>query len=124
MRWRNRPVAFRRAGASQIDEVLAVLNQVAERLATAGVQQWPRRFEPQWVKPAIEQGHTWLIYVDGQPAATLALGWSDPLWDDDGAAGYLRRLAVRWSRLAFAELGGRRGRPAPPPVAAAAAAWH
>ncbi|MGH3547538.1 MAG: hypothetical protein ACRDQU_05340 [Pseudonocardiaceae bacterium] len=54
-------------------------------------------------------GRTWLIYVDGQPAATLTLGWSDPLWDDDGAAGYLHRLSapVRCrSRLAFAELGG------------------
>lgn len=94
--WRDRPVALRRADTNQIDDVLVVLNEAAERLAVAGVQQWPRRFEPQWVSPAIEQGHTWLIYVDVQLAATLTLGWSDPLWNgDDGAAGYLHRLAVR-----------------------------
>lgn len=89
-------VAFHRARVGQIDDVLVVLDEAAERLAAVGVRQWPRRFEPQWVRPAIEQGHTWLVYVDAQLAATVTLEWSDPLWDGDrGTAGYLHRLAVR-----------------------------
>lgn len=95
MRWRGLPVTLRRTDTARLDDVLAVLDEVTDRLALAGVRQWPRRFPPEWVRPAIEGGHTWLADVAGEPAATLTLTWSDPLWEDDRAAGYLHRLAVR-----------------------------
>jgi len=94
--WAGRHVQLHQADLSQIGEVLAVLDEAAEWLRSAEVQQWPRRFAAEWVAPDVEQGHTWLADLDGEPAATMTLTWSDPLWErDDGSAGYVHRLAVR-----------------------------
>ncbi len=46
-----------RVEARDVGSVLAVLDEVAERLDSRGVRQWPRRFQPSWVTPAIEEGH-------------------------------------------------------------------
>jgi GNAT superfamily N-acetyltransferase len=37
----------------------------------------------------------WLAERAGEPVGTLTLQWRDPLWPDDGRAGYVHRLAVR-----------------------------
>jgi RimJ/RimL family protein N-acetyltransferase len=86
----------RRAGVDDIEEVLGVLDEVAAWLAERRIRQWPAQFEVGWVRPALEAGQTWLADVDGRVAATITLAWCDPVWGpDDGAAGYVHRLAVR-----------------------------
>ncbi|MFF5034598.1 GNAT family N-acetyltransferase [Nocardia salmonicida] len=89
-------VEFRRAEAGQIGEVLEVLDEAALWLTSRGVRQWPTRFDPAWVEPAVSRGETWLVAVEGKLAATVTLDWSDPLWADDAeCAGYVHRMAVR-----------------------------
>jgi len=101
--WHGRSVEISRVEARDVGSVLAVLDEVAERLDSKGVRQWPRRFQPSWVTPAIEEGHTWLVHLDGELAATTTLEWADPMWGpDDGSAGYVHRLACVGVRLASA----------------------
>jgi len=54
--WHGRSVEISRVEARDVGSVLAVLDEVAERLDSRGVRQWPRRFQPSWVTPAIEEG--------------------------------------------------------------------
>ncbi|MGW6620523.1 GNAT family N-acetyltransferase [Nocardia sp. NPDC055002] len=89
-------VEFRRAEAGQIGDVLEVLDEAAQWLASRGVRQWPTRFDPAWVEPAVSRGETWLVTVEEKLAATVTLDWSDPLWAKDiDCAGYVHRMAVR-----------------------------
>ncbi|MEV0769590.1 GNAT family N-acetyltransferase [Nocardia salmonicida] len=89
-------VEFRRAEPGQLGEVLEVLDEAARWLTSQGVRQWPTRFDPGWVEPALSRGETWLVAVAGKLAATVTLDWSDPLWaDDTDCAGYVHRMAVR-----------------------------
>ena len=77
--------------------MLAVLADAAAWLRTRSVEQWPDRFPPDWVMPAIEAGETWLAEIDGQIVGSLVVQWDDPLfWAGyPSDAGYLHRLAVR-----------------------------
>lgn len=77
--------------------VLAVLDDAAAWLRGRRIVQWPAAFRPEWIEPALTEGRVWLASLGAArvPAATLTLDWSDPLWPDDGAAGYLHRFAVR-----------------------------
>ena len=86
---------FSRAEAADRAAVVAILDEAAAWLAGAGIRQWPRSFEPTWLDPAILEGTVWVARVGGRAAATFQLTWADPLWDDDGTAGYLHRFAVR-----------------------------
>ncbi|MEO3804154.1 GNAT family N-acetyltransferase [Nonomuraea sp. B1E8] len=86
---------YRRAEKGQEDQVLAVLDECAAWLAAQGVRQWPDRFERAWIEPAVARGETWLAHIGDEVAATVTLDWSDGLWDDDGTAGYMHRMAVR-----------------------------
>jgi GNAT superfamily N-acetyltransferase len=87
---------MRRAGPGEISDVLAVLDEAAGWLGEHGVQQWPPRFERDWVEPAVLAGETWLA-VDGEHVvATVTLDRADGLWADrPGSATYVHRLAVR-----------------------------
>lgn len=87
--------AVRRARHGDAPAVLAVLDDAAGWLAGRGVVQWPQTFRPEWIEPALRAGEVWLAQVDGDAVATLTLQWVDPLWPDDGRAGYLHRFAVR-----------------------------
>lgn len=90
-------IEVRLASPADVAAVLSVLDEAAAWLASRGIQQWPTRFDERWILRDVEAGQTWLAFSDGSPAATLALGWSDPLWPDDGLAGYVHRLARRRS---------------------------
>jgi GNAT superfamily N-acetyltransferase len=87
---------IRPARPDEVDVVLDVLADAASWLRKRGVEQWPERFDPDWVMPAIERGETWLAELDGEVVGTLVVQWEDPLfwagYPDD--AGYLHRLAV------------------------------
>jgi ribosomal protein S18 acetylase RimI-like enzyme len=88
---------IRPARPDEVDVVLDVLADAASWLRKRGVEQWPERFDPDWVMPAIEREETWLAELDGEVVGTLVVQWEDPLfwagYPDD--AGYLHRLAVR-----------------------------
>lgn len=88
---------LRTAQESDLAAVLAVLDEAAARLAVQGVVQWPASFTRALLEPAFAAGQVWLAEQQGAPVATFTLAWSDVLWPDDGAAGYLHRFAVRRS---------------------------
>ncbi|HEY6686488.1 MAG TPA: GNAT family N-acetyltransferase [Propionibacteriaceae bacterium] len=90
-------LTLRQARASDLGEVLDVLDEAASWLSGLGLTQWPRRFESAWVLPPMEAGKTWLADIEGIPAATITLDWSDHIWPDDQRAGYVHRMAVRRS---------------------------
>jgi GNAT superfamily N-acetyltransferase len=90
-------VQIRAAGPEEIDMVLDLLADASTWLVARGVEQWPERFERDWVMPAIERGETWLAERDGEVVGSLVVRWDDPtFWAGYPAdAGYLHRLAVR-----------------------------
>ncbi|GAA2305084.1 GNAT family N-acetyltransferase [Streptomyces kunmingensis] len=91
-----RGTSFRRATAEQTDDVLGVLDEAAGWLRARGIDQWPDRFEAEWVADAVTRGETWLVTVEGRIAGTVTLDRSDALWADTaGAAAYVHRMAVR-----------------------------
>jgi GNAT superfamily N-acetyltransferase len=74
---------------------VAVLDDAAAWLAAGGIRQWPDRFDPEWVRPSVARGETWLVWSGSHPAGTVTLDWADPLWHDRaGDAGYVHRMAV------------------------------
>ncbi|HLL69185.1 MAG TPA: GNAT family N-acetyltransferase [Micromonosporaceae bacterium] len=87
------------ATVADVADVLVVLDHAAAWLAAADIRQWPDRFLPEWVAPAVERGETWLVRAGRRTAGTVTLDWSDPVWSDCvGRAGYLHRMAVeRWA---------------------------
>jgi len=89
-------VRIRRARTGEIDEVLAVLDEAAAWLARRGIEQWPSRFEHQWVRGGLGSKETWLALDGDRAVGTVQLAAADPIWDDrPGPAGYVHRLAVR-----------------------------
>jgi len=82
--------------ASDLETVLDLLGEAAAWIKAKGIRQWPARFAPEWVRPAIERGETFLATRDGTVVGTLTLcGDEIGAWDDrPGAAIYLHRLAV------------------------------
>jgi GNAT superfamily N-acetyltransferase len=95
---RQQRLTLESATPAEVDDVLAVLDEAAGWLRGSGVDQWPDRFKPAWIEPAIERGETWLARLDGSVAGTITLDWEDPLWSDlEAHAGYVHRMAVRRS---------------------------
>ncbi|GIE98538.1 GNAT family N-acetyltransferase [Paractinoplanes rishiriensis] len=74
-------------------------DEAAAWLVRSGIRQWPDAFDPEWVKPSLGRGETWLVRIDGRTAGTVTLDWADQLWADRaGKAGYVHRMAVnRWA---------------------------
>ena len=84
-----------RATVEDLDQLVALLDEVSAWLRGRGITQWPAHFSIDWLMPAVARGETWLAHVGGRLAGTITLSWSDPLWPDDGTAGYVHRLAAR-----------------------------
>ena len=89
------PVTVRTARPDEGPALLSVLDEAAAWLADRGVTQWPPAFRPEWIEPGLGEGRMWVAEAGGAAVATFTLHWSDPLWPDDGASGYLHRFAVR-----------------------------
>ena len=99
-------ICFRQAGPDDQVVVLEILNEAAEWLRLRGIEQWPAHFNTaDWrsnrIGKYIDSGESWLVLVDGEPAATFNL--TDQA-DPDYAAGwpdgtknalYIYRMAVR-----------------------------
>jgi GNAT superfamily N-acetyltransferase len=90
-------VELRRATLQDLPDVLAVLDAAAGWLQGRGVKQWPERFQPDWLRPDLAGGRTWLAYDDGVTVGTITITRNDPLWDDDRKALYVHRMAVQRS---------------------------
>jgi GNAT superfamily N-acetyltransferase len=80
------------------DTVIDLLEEASAWLHERGItDQWPLRFEPEWIAAGLRRQQTWLARVDGAVVGTITLNWSDPLWADlgpTGVAGYVHRLTV------------------------------
>ena len=87
----------RRAGPEDVDEIVAVLSEAARWLLARGIRQWPDPFPRERVERLVGRGDFYLASLDGEPAATLALLWSDPaFWGEQPEdAGYVHALAVK-----------------------------
>jgi hypothetical protein len=90
-----RELEYRVAAEEDLADVLAVLDDAAGWLWRRRVHQWPERFLPEWVMPALRRGETTLALGNGVPVATFTLSWEDTAWPDaPDDAGYVHRLAV------------------------------
>jgi protein-tyrosine phosphatase len=94
----------RRAERDELDEVVGILSEAARWLLARGIRQWPDPFPRDRAAALLDRGEFYLALVDGQPAATFALLWSDPaFWGEQPpVAGYVHAIAVR---RAYAGLG-------------------
>lgn len=87
----------RRAEPGDLDEVVSILSEAARWLLERGIRQWPDPFPRDRVAALLDRGSFYLVLVDGKPAATFALLWSDPaFWGEQPPdAGYVHAIAVR-----------------------------
>lgn len=91
-------ITVNRALASQLEDILAVLDSAAHWLVSKGIRdpwrpgEWPRAL----IMESIKRGEVHLAKLDRQNVATITLQWSDELfWPNSPAdAGYVHRLAV------------------------------
>jgi GNAT superfamily N-acetyltransferase len=90
-------VRFRVAAPDQLGDVLTVLDEAAARLREQGIEQWPARFDADWVEGAVRRGETWLAGQGAAVSGTVTLDGADPVWDavPGPAALYVHRMAVR-----------------------------
>ena len=88
---------IRAAHSDDVEVVLDLLVDAAAWLRARGIEQWPERFETDWVMPAIERGETWLAESGGEIVGSLVVQWEDAIfWAGYPTdAGYLHRLVVR-----------------------------
>jgi GNAT superfamily N-acetyltransferase len=77
------------------DVVLGILRAAGQARPAPATGGWGHEF-PDVVRD-LPEGSVYLACRAGQPVGTFVLRWSDePVWGpDDGAAGYLHRLAIR-----------------------------
>lgn len=93
-------IQVRPAAPHDVDEVIAIVCEVATWLHSKGIDQWwpTDRFERKqpWVERA-SRGELFLACLSDAPVATLTLQWEDKLmWGERSQdAGYIHRLAVR-----------------------------
>ncbi len=92
-------LTIRPAAADDLDVVVGIIRDAARWLAARGVEQWPADgFPPHTIADRIGRGETYVVDVDGDPAATVSIDWADPgMWGaqgSDGRAAYLHRMAV------------------------------
>jgi ribosomal protein S18 acetylase RimI-like enzyme len=89
----------RQAHPDDLDEVVAILSEAARWLLERGIYQWPDPFPRDRTAELVDGGEFYLALVDGEPAATFALLWSDPsFWGEQPPlAGYVHAIAVRRS---------------------------
>lgn len=88
----------RRATPEDVGTVVDILAEAAKWLASRGICQWPEHgFPASDVAERIKREEMHLVYLAGEPVATIAIDWADSyFWaftDDDAV--YVHRLAVR-----------------------------
>ncbi len=92
-------VYIREAGVRDLDAILRILSDGAQRMSRLGVgAPWPDPFPHERVMPLIDAGAVFIVTLDGNDeVGTFILAWdADPYWDGypQHPAGYLHRLAI------------------------------
>jgi ribosomal protein S18 acetylase RimI-like enzyme len=109
----------RQARAEDVDELVATLSEAARWLLERGIEQWPHPFPRGRVEALVRRGEFFVVRLDGEPAGSLVLRWSDPsIWgeqrDDAGYALAVRRAhagrglgarLLEWADARVAEAG-------------------
>jgi GNAT superfamily N-acetyltransferase len=90
----------RSAEDDDVDEVIAILAEVAAWLKSKGITQWPERFPRDIVVKTMERRELFVARIGAETIATITLQWSDPpFWGNRDDAGFVHRLAVRRSHV-------------------------
>lgn len=87
-----------RAGASDLDTVLSILEEAALWTSHRGIEGWqPGSFSRRRIADRIERGEMYLAKIAGETFGTLALQWSDAeVWGDATEdAGYVHGLTIK-----------------------------
>ena len=88
----------REARPADLDTVVSMLEVAARWMARRGIEGWtPDGFSRERIAVLIRNGEMYLAVLDGRPAGTFALQWSDrETWGDvPDDAGYVHGLAIR-----------------------------
>ncbi len=89
-------IAVAVAGADDVPTVTSILDEASAWLRSRGVAQWPDRFPADLLMASVAGEDLYLVLDDGDPAGTVTLQWSDPVfWGDRSDAGFVHRLAVK-----------------------------
>lgn len=88
----------REARPADLDTVVSMLEEAARWMARRGIEGWtPDGFSRERIAVLIRNSEMYLAVLDGRPAGTFALQWSDrETWGDvPDDAGYVHGLAIR-----------------------------
>jgi ribosomal protein S18 acetylase RimI-like enzyme len=91
-------VEIRQARIADLDTVVSMLEEAARWMVRRGIEGWtPDGFSRERIAFLIGSGEIYLAVLDGRPAGTFALQWSDrETWGDvPDDAGYVHGLAIR-----------------------------
>ena len=87
------------AKPEDIDKVLGILDEAASWLLQQNIPTvWkPKEFSRQAFLDQISRGEVHIGLIDDEPAGTLTLQWSDPMWwgERQPDSGYVHKIAVR-----------------------------
>jgi ribosomal protein S18 acetylase RimI-like enzyme len=88
----------REARPADLAAVVSMLEEAARWMLRRGIEGWtPDGFSRERIAVLIESGEMYLAVLDGRPAGTFTLQWSDTeTWGDvPDDAGYIHGLAIR-----------------------------
>jgi ribosomal protein S18 acetylase RimI-like enzyme len=91
-------LVLRQARPADLDAVVSMLEEAARWMVRRGIEGWtPNGFSRERIAVLIESGEMYLAVLDGRPAGTFAIQWSDrETWGDvPDDAGYIHGLAIR-----------------------------
>ena len=91
-------LVMRQARPTDLDTVVSMLEEAARWMLRRGIEGWtPDGFSRKRIAALIESGEMYLAVLDGRPAGTFTLQWSDTeTWGDvPDDAGYIHGLAIR-----------------------------
>ena len=70
----------RKATRDDVPDVLAILDEAAQWLASIGVEQWPSPFPRIVLERDLQHGTIWLVTLDQRPIATASVLTNDPMF--------------------------------------------
>lgn len=85
-----------------IDDVLQILKENSEWLASLGIKQWEPdyylvKFNEEYYKRAIANNELYVGKIDGQVCGAFVLRSYDPAWEDDGVSYFICNVGVKVS---------------------------
>lgn len=117
---------IRCAEPGDVGVLAALLEETSGWLRSKGVEQWPTRFDPNVLTPAIEAGETRLVLSGQDLIGTVTVDYDDPVWSDlPGHAAYIDSRSARtgggWEESS--STGSRARRPGAAATASGWSAW-